>query len=1286
MGTAVATTVIVGVIALGVWFVHAFIERYLSSPHTFSNVTVIPYGHNTETLLIHSFDSLKISTNGTEITVEKPRIDFTLLGEHRGFNLEIKKVDAQIQIPESSTEKKDSANLEFPEKLRIPVKVNINLHEADIKLSDGKSWKVKELNLKNNGETFVSADIKQVNGDFIQSDAELNLKGDFSGAKLTLDARVKTDKDSVHVNANIPKKDLGRIKARANVSIKQLTHYLPFEMPKAVPTIGKIDVAAEATLDVKKKQIFYNATFKTHIGELWPLEPQSATIQLRGNQDKVNADILLANSEGGTIHLTGDVDKNLDGYLEGEVSNMSAMFGPQMMPMDLDIRSTEIKDKVITSVLETRQGSVISCTVDLRDSLYISFVGDISAYEPWALDWTHGNLTLGGRPKLYGTFDNHKLRVLAKIDSVDFAYHMKADSLQVLLALDTKGIDFSKGIVYTKNEIFDFDGDVKWNDERPHTSWNVSQRNGGKASAYIDIGDSIAIDVSADKAVIATIPFADIKLGDRVNGRVTGQWHQNFDEKTGASDVTIDGEFGEYNIIAHVVSKQNGDTVFVDKIHSVYNTNEVYASGSLILPSDSNPDFKPTPFLPVQILDASISSKDFSIPLILEPLNDSTFASGMLTGELTYNMNGGLMGNLDFSNIEFNTIAPEILRIKKLNIFAENDKVELNSYLDIGQGGWTGNTQVIIDNFFSDKRHVSFSHGSDNGGTLWAEGFIDNNLIFKGTADANGSWYIPGTISEITNTDLHVDLSVDIRKGFNGITADLRTDSTRYHPPKMGISFPIYMRGHVENGLLNITSAETRNDSNETITGTLQFQLDSMLLKAIDVKSDRFTIVKDYHKLVLENISSHMEDSKDNLKITANIPKISYKLDDLTLGNAEALANADIILTVPHNKRGQIRNKSISGDIVIDKLVYYRDFDIEVTPSSLDKYLTMFNNLVAKLRKKDVLEEKLSTASPINLSLHISDSQKDSIAIVTPFATFPLTIDLWALGNTTRPLIRGDIANTNNGFIGIKEVYEFSLHSFQISWNDVPWQKGVIDVTSSQDLPYCTESEDNIDETCPINLNIQGTITNPQPMPSSNCGTESSSAAIYYNVLLGCIADEGGGENMDWNKIAGKAIGKVISTAANKTLGGDYIGDIDMKVMLFDNTTTSEKDSSYFKIPVSLDRWVKNLSLTFGYTQDQSDNPTYDQSLQFGVNYTLPVFQEAEYSHKNHIAPTLSLNAMLTSKQYLTNTGTEGNENRLEKNIGINYVYHYWNPCIFGIGRCESLGSTHKNTETEESK
>lgn len=1240
-----------------------------------------------ESLLTHSFDSIKVSVNGTEVRVTKPYLDITILGNQRGVLLKLDTVDAAIQIPEADTlaPKKDSAvTPRFPEDLEIPVVVRTEIHQANVQLSDGKHWSVSGLSVRNHSEKSVGLWADSIKGDYISNTASLSFFADFEKKNLTVNATVKTEKDSVSIRAEAPKNNLTVLKTKVALNVDKPTDWIPFPMPSAVPGLGKLKVDLNATLNAETKKTRYNATVMTRVGAFWPLMEQNITVNLKGDQDTVNVDITTHNDEGGKMHFAGTLDKNLDGTLEAQVENMNAMFGPQMMPLDLEIPFLEKKGDLITTTIETRQGSLIDCSIDLKDSLYLVFNANISKYEPWAVDWTHGNLILGKNPKLYGIFDMHKLKILAKFDTVEYAYHIKADSMQVTLSLDTKGIDFSNGIIYAPKDIYDFDGDVKWGTEDPHTSWNLTQRNGGKASAYINIGDTISIDVNAEEAVIATIPFADIKIGDRINGRVSGEWHQDFDNNIGNADISLEGELDAFHVTADIIARQNGDTIFIDKANATQNSNIVRSYGVFILPNDSNPDFTPTGFLPIQVVTAWISSREFSIPLLLEPLNDTTLASGMLNGDLTYRQEDGLDGNLDFYDIEFSNIAPEVFNIRNLNIFAIGDKVELNSYLDIGGGGWTGNTQVILDHVFnSDNRHVSFAHSTDNGGTLWAEGFLSNDFIFKGTVDANGSWYIPKTISEITNTDLHIDITADITKGLTGITADIKSDSTTYQPPKMDVLIPLNLKGHLENGLLDITQATMTNSRGDSITATLQFSLDSMKLDAIDVSSDSYTLQMDEHLITLEGIKGHLEDGNEDLVISAEIPKISYNFKHDMYGEAEAFGYGDIQFNIPHTMQGQIKNNSISGNITIDKLVYHKDFDIEVTPASLDKYLTMFNNSIAKLRKKESQETKLSTASPINLSLHISESQKDSVAIVTPFATFPFTFDIQVLGSTNRPLLRGDIANTNNGFIGVKDIYEFELNSFQISWNDVPWQHGVIDVTSSQELHYCNETPETSNETCPINLDIQGTITNPQPIPSSNCGTESSSAATYYNIFLGCIADDNG-ETTDWNKLAGKAIGKVISATANKTLGGEYIGDIDMKVMLFENTTTSDKDSSYVKVPVSLDRWVKNLSLVFGYTQDQSEDPIYDQALQFGINYTLPVFQEDEYSHKNHISPTLSLNALLISKQYLTNTGTESNENRVEKNLGINYIYRYWNPCLLGFGHCESIEESTNQKETKK--
>ena len=1238
----------------------------------------MPYGHNMESLLSHSFDSIKVAFEGNEVKVSNPNLDITLLGNGRGARLEIDSVIAYVRLPDGKRKKAAPDNAPppaFPNRLEIPVAVQLDIKNAQVMLSDGRGWQAKKISIKNYGREVIQVQAEEASGDFLSAPVAIDINTNFETQKLKVKGNVKSATDSVTFSIEAPKNNLASLRGNTNVSISKPEDWIPVDLPNGIPVISKLNLSANATVDLQKDRATYNATINTKIDEYWPLMAQNATIKIAGDQNNLEVDALLKNNEGGSIQLNGSFDKKLNGFVTGQVRQMSAEFGPQMMPMDATIKSAEFYNKQITVEVETRQGSLVDGVIDLRDSLMITFTGDISPYEPWALDWTQGNLTLGARTKLYGAFDGHSLKVLAKINSVINAYHMKADSLQVTLNLNLKGIDFTNGVIYTDKETFDFDGDVKWKDEHPHTSWNVSQQHGGKASAYINIGDTIAIDVDADHAVFSTVPFSDINLGRNIDGLITGKWHQDFSNNIGQADISIEGNLDAFKFGVDAAFRQNGDTIFIDKFDAMHNQNMAMTTGAIVLPNDSNPDFHRTGFLPVQVLYANISSHEFSIPLLLEALNDSTLTSGMLNGDLSYKQGNKLIGNLDFFDIKFRNIPSELFNIRKLNVFAENDKVELNSYLDIGGGGWTGNTQIIINNIFNEKRHVSFSHGSNNGGTLWAEGFIDNDFIFNGTVDANGSWYIPKTVSEIKNTDLHIDVTANLKNGLKGIVADMRLDSTVYEPPRTKVQFPIYMRGHVENGLLDIYEARTKNDSDEVISATLQFSLDSMKIMGIDINSDRFTIQTNNHWLLLENVHSHTTENEDELLVTATIPKISYKFTDEVYGTGEASARGNIGFSIPHWSEGLIKNNTISGNIIIDKAVFRRDFDIDITPTALDKYLTMFNNFVARMRSNGIQEEKISVASPINLSLHLSDSQMDSIAVVTPFATFPLTVDIWILGNTVRPLLRGDISNSNSGFIGIKDVYQFDLNSFLISWNDVPWQNGIIDVSSSQYLPYCSETSEKDKETCPINLDIQGTLSNLQAIPSSNCGTESSAASIYYNILLGCIA-ENNGEETDWNKLAGKAIGKVISSTANKTLGGDYIGDIEMKVMLFENNTTSDKDSSYFKIPLSLDRWVKNLSLIFGYTQDQSVSRTYDQSLQFGMNYTLPFFQEEEFSHKNHLSPSLSLNAMLISKQYLanTNTGTESDEaHRLEKNIGVDYIYKFWNPCLLGMGHCEEM-------------
>ena len=53
-------TVVVGVLALSAWFAYIAFDTYLSTPHTYGDVEVTPYGHQMDGLLTHSWDSVTV--------------------------------------------------------------------------------------------------------------------------------------------------------------------------------------------------------------------------------------------------------------------------------------------------------------------------------------------------------------------------------------------------------------------------------------------------------------------------------------------------------------------------------------------------------------------------------------------------------------------------------------------------------------------------------------------------------------------------------------------------------------------------------------------------------------------------------------------------------------------------------------------------------------------------------------------------------------------------------------------------------------------------------------------------------------------------------------------------------------------------------------------------------------------------------------------------------------------------------------------------------------------------
>ena len=138
---AVVITTVVGAVALGVWYVHFAIEELLSTPHTFGNVTITPYGHSQNNLLDHFYDSIKVEQGQSTYMIRGPHLDVTILGENRGIVLDVGEVSANF-VPDTTTKSsgKDTTKaleaIEFPDKIRVPFPVKFTLKKLDFTMGD----------------------------------------------------------------------------------------------------------------------------------------------------------------------------------------------------------------------------------------------------------------------------------------------------------------------------------------------------------------------------------------------------------------------------------------------------------------------------------------------------------------------------------------------------------------------------------------------------------------------------------------------------------------------------------------------------------------------------------------------------------------------------------------------------------------------------------------------------------------------------------------------------------------------------------------------------------------------------------------------------------------------------------------------------------------------------------------------------------------------------------------------------------------------------------------------
>lgn len=1269
----------VGCLLACAWFLNCFLDNYLNSPHDYGVAHVAFYGHSREGLLSRSWDSVAVRGAGFDVSLKSPRINAHILfsPEEDFVHIDMDSAVAKIDPGSFPKSEPDSSPLAVPD-FRIPLEAQVGISHFRMDVKGVGSWSADSVHVRSMGSEAAELSLKNASGDYlarkISAKAEIAFQGETIRMKGSL---LSEDRDSAIFRISAPRDSLENASGSLDVLVKNPEKWDAEKIPKHV-SIRNIRLSASFNAKARQKKFSYKARLRTDIGAFWPLPALAADIRVKSDEKMVFQidGKFLGKRPGESISIRGKIDKELRGEIDATVKNIEAEFGPQMQPLDLTLHAKKDSPEKLQAKAVTKAGSVVraelsglSGTKDFR----IDFTGDIAKDEPWSIRWSGDFLHFDTRPQIKGSFHGGKMYADVSIAPVKYAYLMTADSFFTSLSLDRNGIDFSNGFIRTQKENFTFTGDVKWNDSIPHTSWKVFQSESGFAEAFITFEPVITS--KAFQVRLSHIPFADTTLLRGLDGIVTGTMTQNFEEHSGSLIAEVSTEIAQIPLHGKFQAHNTKDSISLESAVISTGTNAIELEGTANILYDSTG----LRYTGLQLADAWASTDRFDIPLLLAPYQNSPLESGIFSGNVTYRKGIGLQGSLQFSDLSLKNISRETFSIPKLDVFAEKEKMQISGNISAGERAWNGDLQIDINGLLEPEHHIFAYFTTPVGGTAWLDGDIDSTMKWKGKAQLSGSWFLPRDLGEVVYTDFKADATGDLKSPLDSLELSFHSDSTAIDTKRGFPILPISFNGTFLDGIFDIPSARLSNSQGEFIAGSASYDLKNRKLGKVSVGTEKFSLIWDQiHQIQISDVRGSLDDSEKEFTLSLEIDSVSYKLNKPEWGKADASARGKAILHLPHAENGSFANPTVEGNFFLDRALYRNEFSVDIGFGSLSKISATLSGFFTKIRRaKPVVKKTAAKSRPINIAVHISDSGRDTVAVVTNLASFPLTLDLWVLGTSDHPLLRGDINNSGNGSIGLKDMFQFDLESLAISFQDVPWNRGNINISSVQNLPYCkTNSHRDDDETCPVHLDILGSVVAPKPMPSANCGIDDSPASLYYSVLLGCISEEES-SSIDRNKVAGKLIGSVLTSTANRTLGGEYVGDIDMKFKLFNEESVAEKDSSYLMIPISLNRWVKDLSLVFGYKQDQSETPTYDRAIEAGISYIIPAFSEEDRTkNPEHYSPQLDFGASLVSKNYITTTDEDAN--RLEKNIGFNYSYKFWSPCLLGIGKCKALSPREK--------
>jgi len=1250
----------------------------LSNPIDLGSALIIPQNFQTDFPFKFSWESVVVKLCGTDLFLEKPKISLriALRARQELLNVSVDSIHAKIIPGEGSNsvycteDEKKMERISHPD-LRLPFRLSINVNKAAVDVKGIGSWNLDSLVAAKSGrQKRIYIKAKDIRGTHLAKNLFLN--ADYSWNETFSDALISiSDKtsDSLVIALNAPRKNLEYVSAEIKADVANLPPWLNDKWPNKAPGIEKINLYSNASANILTGKADFNLTLKAKAGKFWQLPAFDVAIKAMGNNSGISqSEISLNGNNGESVKFKGNINRKLDGSGELEVKGINITLGPETLPTDVKFHKITKSGNSVSANFTTGAGSNFTAKMADINNPVITFAADLAPKEPWAVQWTEGMVKLANPTILTGSFSFKDIILRANLKTgVPFAYYASADELDVSLWLDPEGIRFPQGTIRRKGYKSDFSGEVMW--DKKYFAFKLNQSGGGEAEVYGTFDPKI--DLNLQKLNTRELPFADTAMLKGYSGFVSGNWKHDFENRNGLASVEVSTVIQDFTIDVKSDVEIRRDSLMVKKFELRQNEEKVEGSLFALLPNESGRDF--------EIQQTSINIPNMDLISLLAAFKDSTLSSGYIRGNLEYDKKAGLAGDLTLSKIVLRGLDSNLISFSDFHLEALGQSATVYARIFIGDGLWNGNLEVSVDKIGQESNlpiHITYSADNlGNAGSLKFEGFLSKGYerIF-GNAQVLGDWFLPTGMGEIKNADIKVSARSVLGKNIlDSLVANFSTGQNFY---EYGIfKIPFAFSGRVARGMLTADSIFVYNEQNsEKITAKLAFDLKNAVLKDLSFNTEQFTLLLlNEHLFQIKNGTGKTKLDSAGITIFAELPSISYGMKSKDYGTANANLTGQLAYRFPFHTGQAQTNPSITGSFDINNASYATTLDIMPDLYNFEKSMKNINKFISTVfreKKTRAAEKHALTSRPTTLNVKIQ-TRMEAITVSSNIAKFAFVASLTAQGTTRNILLSGDINSMGSGKIGYSGLTMFDLSSFRAYWQSSAIKNGRIELSASNEYPMCSTMGTQNEEFCTISINLDGPLTKLNMRPTASCNIEASPALIYYSMLLGCISENyDSGLNFDRDRLTGKIVGKTLSSGLNRVFGGDVIGDIDFRYQFFNDTQQEQDTTFHIKVPFSLSKWVPNLEIIVGYTNDNSLNSRAYESYEAGFRYRLPVFDSTDIN-RNLIDPSLDISTNVVARRYLSTMESAQDESRLEGNAGLLYRHKFWDPCILGIGHCK---------------